>query len=386
MPYLYKTISMEIIPDITYTSQLTLSILFWGMAFIQLFWLLFFYLRIASHKEKTIENKDLPVSIIIAARNEEDNLYEFLPNILEQDYKTFEVIVVNHQSADNTAFILKAYQGKYPHLKVINIERNHHLAHGKKLPLTIGIKGAKYEHLLFTDADCKPSSDQWIKQMTNKFTPKKEIVLGYAPHRKSKGFLNKVIRFDTTFIALNYLSFAKAGVPYMGVGRNLAYTKEVFMKNSGFKSHYSIQSGDDDLFIQEVAKKKNYTISLSPEAFCYSDGEKTWKDWYSQKSRHYTTSGRYSLFKKLLLGIYPLTLLLLYISLVTLIVNNWMSWISIGVISLLIVSKWLILGMAFKKLEQKSFIWSIIFWDLFYAIFTPIVYYTTEQSTATKWK
>src|SRR5690554_5895607 len=348
---------MEIIPDITYTSQLTLSLLSWGMAFIQLFWLLFFYLRIASHKEKTIENKDLPVSIIIAARNEEDNLYEFLLNILEQDYKTCEVIVGNH-----------------------------HLAHGKKLPLTIGIKGAKYEHLLFTDADCKPSSDQWIKQMTNKFTSKKEIVLGYAPHRKSKGFLNKVIRFDTTFIALNYLSFAKAGVPYMGVGRNLAYTKEVFMKNSGFKSHYSIQSGDDDLFIQEVAKKKNYTISLSPEAFCYSDGEKTWKDWYSQKSRHYTTSGRYSLFKKLLLGIYPLTLLLLYISLVTLIVNNWMSWISIGVISLLIVSKWLILGMAFKKLEQKSFIWSIIFWDLFYAIFTPIVYYTTEQSTATKWK
>src|SRR5690554_7545100 len=71
---------MEIIPDITYTSQLTLSILFWGMAFIQLFWLLFFYLRIASHKEKTIENKDLPVRKIIAARNEEDNLYEFLPD------------------------------------------------------------------------------------------------------------------------------------------------------------------------------------------------------------------------------------------------------------------------------------------------------------------
>src|SRR5690554_1350483 len=378
---------MDLIPDFSDFFLSITNFVLWSAALLQLFWIFFFYARISFHQDRSSTNKaHPPVSIIIAARNEEDNLFEKLPFILEQDYEEFEVIVVNHQSMDNTSSILKAFENQYPNLRSIELERNQHLPKGKKLPLTIGIKGAKYNHLLFTDADCKPSSKLWLQTMAEHFTEKKEIVLGYGPYQKTKGLLNACIRFDTSMIALNYLSFAKAGVPYMGVGRNLAYTKEVFMKNSGFKSHYSIQSGDDDLFIQEVAKKKNYTISLSPEAFCYSDGEKTWKDWYSQKSRHYTTSGRYSLFKKLLLGIYPLTLLLLYISLVTLIVNNWMSWISIGVISLLIVSKWLILGMAFKKLEQKSFIWSIIFWDLFYAIFTPIVYYTTEQSTATKWK
>lgn len=377
---------MEIFPDFTDTSQFVFTIVFWGMAFIQLFWLLFFYIRIALHREKENGSAHHPVSIIIAARNEEDNLFEFLPSILEQDYEAFEVVVVNHQSVDNTPFILKAYKEKYPHLKIINIEKNHHLAFGKKLPLTIGIKGAKYEHLLFTDADCKPTSNQWLKLMSSKFTPKKSIVLGYAPHRKEDGFLNKVIRLDTSFTALNYLSFAKAGVPYMGVGRNLGYTKEVFMKNSGFKSHYSIQSGDDDLFVQEVAKKKNYTISLSPLTSCYSDAEKTWKDWFSQKSRHYTTSGRYPLFKKLLLGIYPLSLIFLYITFVTLLVNSWMCWVSLGAISILVILKWLILGFAFKKLDQKSFVWGILFWDLFYALFTPIVYYTTEQSTAAKWK
>ncbi|HLV41689.1 MAG TPA: glycosyltransferase [Brumimicrobium sp.] len=377
---------MELFPDFTDLPQLIFTIVFWAMALIQLFWLFFFYLRIAIHKEKENDSSYPPVSIVIAARNEEDNLFENLTYILEQDYKDFEVIVVNHQSVDNTEYLLKAFQEKHPHLKIINIERNNHLAYGKKLPLTIGIKGSKHDLLLLTDADCKPASDQWLKQMAGKFTPKKKIVLGYAPYRKTPGFLNKVIRLDTTFIALNYFSFAKSGIPYMGVGRNLAYSKELFMNNSGFKSHYSIQSGDDDLFIQEVAKKKNYTVSLSPQTFCYSEGEKTWKKWITQKSRHYTTSVRYPLFKKLLLGIYPLSLIFLYISLFTLLFSNWMNWVSLGVILVIFISKWITLGFAFKKLDQKDLILGVLFWELFYAILTPLVYYTTEQSTTTRWK
>ncbi|HLW39046.1 MAG TPA: glycosyltransferase, partial [Brumimicrobium sp.] len=267
---------MEVLPDFTDLTLSIYTILFWSLAFIQLFWLFFFYSRIAFHKEKKPSTSSLPISIIISARNEEDNLAEFLPYILEQDYPNFEVIVVNHQSTDGTEYILKAFQETHSHLRVITLERDKHLAFGKKLPLTVGIKGAKHNHLLLTDADCMPTSNQWLKIMASKFSDKKEIVLGYAPLRKTKGFLNKLIRFDTAFIALNYLSFAKAGTPYMGVGRNLAYTKDLFLKNKGFKSHYSIQSGDDDLFIQEVAKKKNYTISLSPDSFCVSDAKETW--------------------------------------------------------------------------------------------------------------
>src|SRR5690554_1970858 len=175
---------MEIFPDYTGLPQLILSIFFLGMVLIQLFWLLFFYIRIAFHKEKINDAPEYPVSVIIAARNEEDNLFEFLPSILEQDYKQFEVVVIDDQSVDNSASILKAYQEKYPHLRVIHLQKNQHLASGKKLALTIGIKGAKYEHLLLTDADCEPSSNQWLKSMTNQFTDRKEIALGYAPYRK----------------------------------------------------------------------------------------------------------------------------------------------------------------------------------------------------------
>jgi cellulose synthase/poly-beta-1,6-N-acetylglucosamine synthase-like glycosyltransferase len=378
---------MELLPDFSSPIQSIVNIVLWSMAFTQLFWIFFFYSRIAFHQEKITESKKLPpVSIIICARNEEDNLFELLPFILEQEYKEFEVIVVEDQSADNTFDILKAFEKKYSHLRIIQIERNKHSAKGKKLPLTLGIKGAKYEHLLLTDADCMPTSKAWLQSIASQFTNKKEIILGYGPHNLAPGLLNKFIRLDTSMIALNYLSYAKAGVPYMGVGRNLAYTKELFLNNRGFKSHYSISSGDDDLFIQEVTKKKNYTISLSPDGFCYSDGKTSWSDFLSQKSRHYSASVRYSLFKKLLLGIYPLSLLLLAISFVNLIVIGGVTWISLGVIALVVISKWIIFGLALKKLEQASFIWSILFWDLIYVFFTPLIYYTSEKSTGTKWK
>jgi cellulose synthase/poly-beta-1,6-N-acetylglucosamine synthase-like glycosyltransferase len=378
---------MDSIPDFSDLLQSIVSIVLWAMAFIQLFWIFFFYSRIAFHREKATNIEKLPpVSIVISARNEEDNLFELLPFILEQEYDKFEVIVVNHQSTDNTAYILKAFENKYSHLRVIHLERNHHLAMGKKLPLTLGIKGAKYDHLLLTDADCKPSTKLWLKSMAGQFTEKKEIVLGYGPHNSAPGLLNRFIRLDTSMIALNYLSYAKAGIPYMGVGRNLAYSKELFLKNSGFKSHYSISSGDDDLFIQEVARNRNYSISLSPLSFCYSDGKDTWSKLFIQKSRHYGTSSRYSLFKKLLLGIYPLTLILLAITLVTLIAIGGMTWISLGVVALVFISKWIIFGLAMKKLEQPSFVWTILLWDMIYVLFTPILYYTSAKTTGTKWK
>lgn len=377
---------MEFFPDFTtFSSNTIITLLFWGLALIQLFWLLFFYIRIATHKDKVTQSPSLPISIIIIARNEEDHLFELLPSILEQDYKEFEVVVVNHQSIDNTESLLIALKNKYSRLRIINIAHNNHLTYGKKLPLTIALKGAKYEHVLLTDADCKPASKQWLSLMASKFTPQKKIVLGYAPYYKIPGFLNRVIRLDTAFTALNYFSFAKAGVPYMGSGKNLGYTRDLFIKNKGFKSNYYIPSGDDDLFIQEVARNKNYTLSLSPKTFCYSDAKNKWTEWITQKSTNYASHGKYTLFKKLLLGIYPVSLILLFISFFTLVINNWMCWISLIIVSILFISKWLILGLGFKKLDQKSLVWGILVWDLFYILIMPVIYYTSDQST-TKWK
>ena len=355
-------------------------------ASIQLFYVAIVFGRLAFYKEEEKKPQALPpISIIIAARNESDNLYENLPYILTQDYPEFEVIIVNNQSVDDSTWLLKALCLQHKNLRVVEIAKNKHLLPGKKLPITLGVKGAKYENMLFTDADCRPASNHWLRIMAGSFSEKKEIVLGYAPYYKTKGIINKIIRFDTAFIGVSYLSLALVKLPYMGVGRNLAYSKKVFDTVRGFKSHYSLPSGDDDLFIQEAAVNENYTIQLSPDSFCFSMPATTWKSWIRQKTRHYTTSSRYNFIKKALLGIYPISLLMTWISFVILLSNaNW--WI-IGLIifSILLIIKWLIQGKCLRKLNEKRFAMAFPLWDLAHALLMPIMYNFSDHKRYKKW-
>lgn len=377
---------MNIIPDFALSFWSLLFYFFSAMVFLQLLYVLIIYARFAFFKAKSSVNKgDLPaLSVIIAARNEADNIYENLPYILSQDYPNFEVIVVVNQSVDESKHILEAYQQQYSNLRYTVVERNKHLRPGKKLPISLGIKAAKNEHLVFTDADCRPSSDQWLKEIGSSYTDTKKIILGYAPYSYKKGFLNKAIRYDTAWIAINYMSFGLARLPYMGVGRNLAYTKSAYEQANGFKSHYSIASGDDDLFIQEAAKKNNYTIVISPDSYMYSPAETTWASWYRQKSRHYTTSPRYQVIKKALLGIYPLSLLFMYFSFITLLFNEDYRWLTLIIFGVILALKWWIQGKCFLKLKEKTFVAFFPISDILYAIGLPMVFYTSEVRT-NKW-
>ncbi len=353
---------------------------------IQLSYVVFIFLRLAFFKEKkTVASTLMPISIIIAARNESDNLYDNLPFILTQDYPEFEVIIVNNQSVDDSAWLLKALCIQHKNLKVVEIAKNKHLLPGKKLPITLGVKAAKYEKMVFTDADCKPASNQWLRIMSETFTENKQIILGYAPYFRTKGIINRIIRYDTAFIGASYLSFALAKIPYMGVGRNLAYTKKVFESVRGFKSHYSLPSGDDDLFIQEAAVNQNYTIQISPETFCYSKASETWKGWVRQKTRHYSTSSRYKVIKKALLGIYPISLLLAWLTFVILLFNAKWFAISLILFGSMIIVKWLIQGKCLRKLNEKGFALAFPLWDLGHALLMPMLYNFSDHKRYKKW-
>lgn len=329
-------------------------------------------MRFAFYKTKKITSLDAPpVSVIIAARNEEDNLFNNIELILNQDYPEFEVVVVNHQSIDNSKHILMALQKIYKNLRVIEIEKNRHLKIGKKLPITLGVKSSKYEHLLYTDADCKPVSNQWIRMMVENFSDKKEIVLGYGPYKKQKGFLNRMIRFDTVQIAVNYFSFALNGLPYMGVGRNMAYKKSRFMAVGGFKSHYGIPSGDDDLFIRDAATRKNVSIEIRPESYCYSEPKVTWEDWFRQKRRHYGTSNEYKVFTRALLGIFPMMLVLQLLTFVSLLLFTEFRFWSLVIFGILLIMRWFWQSFNFRKLNAGSL-----------AAFYPVLEYVHIAITA----
>ena len=249
-----------------------------------------YYRRLAFLKPGNVSNDLPPVSIVICAKNEEKFIPLNLPLILDQDYPEYEVVVVNDCSWDNTSEVLKEFSGKYKNLKIVTIKEDEHFAHGKKFALMVGIKGAKYEHLLLTDADCKPVGRDWVKKMMTAFSPGIEIVLGYSPYNGEKGFLNKLIRLDAFFIAVQYLSLAISNKTYMGVGRNLAYTKSLFFRNRGFASHHHISSGDDDLFVNQASNRANVAICADSTAFAYSSPKTDFKEWFRQKRRHLTTT------------------------------------------------------------------------------------------------
>ena len=279
---------------------------------VQIFYAFYFFIRLSFYIEKS-ESFTQGVSVIICAKDEADMLYENIPSFLEQDYPNFEVIVVDDQSVDGTKYLLKDLEKKYFNLKVVTIDPHVISRVGKKFALTLGIKTAKYDYVLLSDADCRVFSKHWITKMTSSFVSK-EIVLGISPYRKSKGILNKFIRYDEFLVMLQYLSYALAKIPYMGVGRNLAYKKSLFFNVKGFASHIHIPSGDDDLFIKEVANSDNVAIKVHEDANILSEPKITFSEWSYQRKRHISTSKYYKKMHKILLFFFPFSQFLFWMS------------------------------------------------------------------------
>lgn len=358
---------------------------------IQLYYYLGIYLRVARFK-KTAENINItteepPVSIVICARNEEENLKHFLPKVLEQKYPNYEVIVVNDCSADNSDIVLENFQKQYPHLKVTTIKEDEKFSHTKKLALTVGIKAAKNEWLLLTDADCVPQSDLWLATMAENFKGNTEVVLGYGGYLSEKGLLNKLIRFDTLLIAMNYFGLTLIGKPYMGVGRNLAYKRSLFFKNRGFASHSQIDSGDDDLFIREVANKANTVIEFRHEAHTLSVPRKTRSNWIRQKRRHTSTSKYYSAGIKLLLGLEPFSRLLFFLSATVLIALLYFPYVVGSMVIVRMIVKLSIIKAVMKKLNEKKILLTSLLWD-FYSLYfySKLLLLNSVTSKKTKWR
>lgn len=265
-----------------------------------------FFIAIAFSKKQEKKQHSLPVSVLICAKNEAENLQEFLPNILDQTYSgTIEFVLINDRSTDNTLEVMHEFASKDARIKIVNVQENENFWGNKKYALTLGIKAASHEHLLFTDADCKPVSSSWVQEMSNSFSPQKSIVLGYGAYEKvNYSFLNKIIRFETLLTAIQYFAYAKIGTPYMGVGRNLGYTKSEFFRVNGFIKHIQIKSGDDDLFINQVANSKNTACSLSQQSFTLSKAKRTLKEWILQKRRHISTAKHYKFGHKFSLALF----------------------------------------------------------------------------------
>ncbi|MFY8021788.1 MAG: glycosyltransferase [Bacteroidia bacterium] len=334
---------------------------------------LFFFSKLAFYKNPSESSTSLvPLSVIISARNEYENLEKNLSAILEQDYPNFEVIVVNDCSWDDSQKLLEYYQEQYPKLRICTLIEQEKYPTGKKFALTIGIKAASHEHLVFTDADCTPASNQWLRHMAAGFTNGKEIVLGYSPYKAGLGLLNLFIRFEGAMTGMAYFSAALAKNTFMGVGRNLAYTKSLFFRKKGFAGHQHILSGDDDLFVNDAATTTNVAIQIHPDSFVFTDAKKTMEAWSRQKSRHVSTGKYYKPKHQVLLGGFYSGLLVFYVGL-SLSLGFQTDWkLILSLYAFKVIVQFVISYLSFKKLGQKNITWFIPLLDLFYLFYIYI--------------
>ena len=357
--------------------------------FVQLLFWLGIFSKFIFFKDKidvleSTKNELPPVSVVICAKNEEKNLSTNLDRILTQSYHSFEVLVVDDESTDKTYEVLLEYQKKYSYLRIIKktyIKKTL----GKKTALALGIREAKHEIVLLSDADCAPKSDKWILSSVLALG-QKDILLGYGPYEKQKGLLNAFIRFETIVAAVQYFSFATIGLPYMGVGRNLCYRKKLFENVGGFSSHENIASGDDDLFINQVATKENTAICTHYENFNYSEAKQTWSAFVKQKTRHLTTGKYYRWYHQLLLSIFAGSHAWHYFSgLILLILGNLYIFIFGYMIRFFVIT--FLYYLTFKKLRELSLLTLLPLLDalmaIYYALAAPVTLFIAKTK---QWK
>lgn len=361
--------------------------IFIALAAIQLAYYLGVFGKFAFAKAQQITPKKIPISVIVCAKNEEENVAKYIPLLAEQNYPDFEIVLIDDASSDNTLEIFEDFEKKYPNVRLVKVENNEAFWGNKKYALTLGIKAATKEYLLFTDADCYPTSKDWITAMSSQFTMQKTIVLGYGKYEKvTNSFLNKIIRFENLLTTVQYFSWAKLGFPYMGVGRNMAYKKEEFFNVNGFIDHMQIRTGDDELFINEAANNKNTTIAFTPESFSVSKGKTSFSAFFDLKRREIATANYFKSMDQFRLGVFYASQLL-FVVMAALLLSFQYEWIIVASIVLSrYIFAWLVMGFAAGKLKEND----LKFWFPIVEIvliFTQVnAYFTNLFSKPIHWK
>ena len=346
-----------------------------GVAFLQQ---IYFYLRYIRKGAKVSlssqENTNQPaVSVIVCAHNEYNNLQDYLSILLAQDYPCYEVIVVDDSSEDGSELLLERWSRQYTNLYHTFVPRGTRILSSKKLALTIGIKAAHYEYILLTDADCRPESKYWIQEMMKGFENEQtELVLGFSPYFEKKGLLNRIISYDTLFNGLQYMGMARAGKPYMGVGRNLAYKRNTFFSTGGFKGLLSNRAGDDDLFVNRIANAANTVVVNNPNSIVWSVPKTTWREWFHQKRRHLSVSPQYRTRSKIQVTLEPLSRGIFYSCVLASAIVGSIELISIALALFLLrlLVQLIIINVSARRLNMRGYSLGLIAYDIILPLIT----------------
>jgi glycosyltransferase involved in cell wall biosynthesis len=372
---------------------------FAAFSFVQIFYHLLYFIRIPFFKgypSAADENNPEPISIVVCAHNEAENLKELIPLLLEQDHPDFEIIIVDDKSSDETYDYISLEKLRNPKLRVVKIDETPDKFNSKKYALTLGIKAAKNDIVLLTDADCRPNSKSWARKMAATFTPETQIVLGYSHYKKGKGLLGNLIDFETLLSGILYISSALSFRPYMGVGRNLAYRKSFFLSRKGFFGFMEVTGGDDDIFVNKYASKKITRVNIGSETLVWTFPKNDWASYFTQKKRHLAAGKLYKNRDKTRIGLFHLSLYAMWLLLPVIVVLTILHWTEIfparpelllaaAVFIVRLVLMYTLYILSSKRFGVKIAGYNLIFSEIIYLFYYFIAGISAQSSKSVKW-
>jgi len=365
-------------------------LLFWlllafaALALVQLFYFWGVFSALAFFKAKKQTDSFPPVSVVITANNQYNDLQKSLPSMLSQDYPDFEVVVVNDNSDDSSNELLEDFSKQYTNLKVVELKQSLNWFSGRKFPLSLGIKSATNNLILLTDPGCVPQSNGWIKAMTGSFTSNSEIVLGYSSYNTTSK-INKWFRFTAFYDALLYLSMALRGLPFKGIGKNMGYSRELFYRNKGFSSHYVISAGDDELFVNRAANKHNVAVVVSEEGTIKQVKKMSFSSWLAGEKNRLKIRRFFNIRDRMLIRAFSFTSFAFYGLLVTLLFLGVPIFLVGFIFALRFISMMLISALAQKRLSEKKLILLSPIFEIFLILIDFFIWVLLFFNRKKKW-
>ncbi len=322
------------------------------------------------------EEETLSVSVVICFHKPWTKTPPVLHCLEQQKFQNFEIVLVNDGPVSLDPAMLQNDILSKNHIHYIEYSKT---SPGKKGALSAGIMEAKNDWIALTDIDCQPGQD-WLSTLSSHLPGHPSILLGYSPYTSELGLLNFIIRQETLLTAFQYLGWAREGHAYMGVGRNMAYHKSIY-QDVTFDTHRHIPTGDDDLFVNEAARKFPVYICNESSSFVYSDAATSWKAWYRQKTRHKSGGKFYSLPSKIRLSIFLLALILEKFLLVFII------FVRIDLFLIFLGLKMIFTTRSLRKLYGKfdsvSNYWKMWIYEWFHVLYlilvAPYIFIITKQ-------
>ncbi len=346
----------------------------------------FYFSVFAFEKNKTqLKSNEIPVSIIILVKNEAENLTNYIQTILQQNYSNFEIVLINNASSDSTLDIIEELQKQHLNIKLVNVENTEAFWGNKKYALTLGIKAASHEHLLFTETNSIPLSKNWIREMTLNFSKEKTIVIGHKKLKSKKhSFSNLLFRFDNFINTIQSFSYAKTGNAFTANSSNIGYTKNDFFKVNGFINHLNIFIGESDLFLKDASTNKNTVIAISNASFVESSGIYSFKKWFSKKRKQSIVASLYKFKHKFFLRLFIISKILFYPLAIYLAILNWK--IITPIIFVYFLIQYIIIGKSAYKLQEKQILFFLPILDICLVLLQITIFISTRISKPTHWK